>query len=152
MVHGDRPTPEALSAAVEAVKELRRPGAPSHQVNQLASERWLRSVVVRRPELVGAVSLQSAPSPVVRTDLRQRAPAPATGVDTDGHPLVVVCSTGIDVDLVPSAADARLSDGRGARLVLVVPEADDHPLTRALATALLEPAEVIVVPGDWRAL
>lgn len=152
MVHGDRPTAEALSAAVAAVRDVRRAGAPTHQVNQLAGERWMRSILVRRPELVGAASLVPAPSPVVRTDLRQLAPAPATGTDLEGRPLVVVCSTGIDVDLVPAAADTRLADGRAARLLLVVPEIDDHPLTRSLAAALVDPAGVIALEGDWRAL
>lgn len=152
MVHGDRPTAEALAAAVAAVRRVRRPDAPTHQVNQLGGERWMRAILVRRPGLVGASSLTPAPSPVERTDLRQRAPAPAVGVDVDGRPLVVVCSTGIDVDLVPAAADARLADGRDARLVIVVPEVDDHPLTRALAAALRDPAQVVALPGDWRTL
>lgn len=66
--------------------------------------------------------------------------------------MVVVCSTGIDVDLVPAAADVRLTDGRQARLILAVPEADDHPLIRDLAGALAEPAEIVAIPGDWRRL
>lgn len=152
MVHGDQPTAQALAAAVAAVRDVRRPDAPTHQVNQLAGERWMRSILVRRPELVGAASLAPAQSPVVRTDLRQLAPAPATGVDLDGRPLVVVCSTGIDVDLVPAAADARLSDRRGARLILVLPEVDDHPLTRTLAASLADPAGVVALTGDWRTL
>ena len=152
LVHGDRPTFEALARAVAAVRDVRRPDAPEHQVNRLAAERWMRSILVRRPELVGARHLEPAPSPVARTDLRQAAPAPAAGVDLEGRPLVVVCSAGIDVDLVPSAVDTRLADGRGARLVLVVPEADDHPVTRALAAALAEPAEVVPLPGEWRRL
>ena len=152
MVHGDTPTAKALSAAVAAVAAVRRPGVPSHQVNQLAGERWMRSILVRRPELVGAASLTPAPCPVVRADLRQAAPAPAAGTDLDGRPTVVVCSIGIDVDLVPAAADARLADGRDARLVLVVPEADDHPLTRSLAAALSNPAHVVVMANDWRSL
>lgn len=152
MVHGDKPTAQALAAAVAAVRDVRRPDVPTHQVNQLAGERWMRAILVRRPELVGAASLAPAPSPVVRTDLRQLAPAPAAGVDLDGRPLVVVCSTGIDIDLVPAAADARHTDGRGARLVLVLPEGDDHPVTRALAASLAEPAEVLTLRGDWRTL
>ncbi len=150
LVHGDRPPEESLRAAVAAVRDVRRPGAPAHEINQLAQERWLRSVVMTRPELVGAVSLSPLPAPVPRDGLRTPAPAPAAGVDTEGRPVVVVCSTGIDVDLVPTAADARLSRDPAARLVLVVPEADDHPVTRDLAAALADPAEVVTVPGDWR--
>ncbi len=152
LMHQDRPPVEALGAAVAAVRQVRRPDAPAHQVNQLARERWLRALVVQRPEVVGASALAPLPSPVRRTDLRQVAPAPAAGVDIHGRPVVVVCSTGIDVDLVPAAADVRLCDRRHARLVLAVPAADDHPLTRALAAALAEPAEVRAIPGDWRRL
>ncbi|HSH59111.1 MAG TPA: hypothetical protein VK988_05610, partial [Acidimicrobiales bacterium] len=96
--------------------------------------------------------LAPVPSPTARSDLRQSVPAPAAGLDTEGRPVVVVCSTGIDVDLVPAAADVRLGDGRGARLILAVPEVDDHPLIRDLAAALAEPAEVVPIQGDWRRL
>lgn len=151
LVHGDRPPEEALAAAVRAVRELRRGDRPAHPVNQLARERWLRSVVVARPELVGAASLAVRPGLVRRADLRQSAPVSAAGEDLDGRPVVVVCSTGVDIDLVPAAADARLAEGRSTRLVLVVPEGDDHPVTRALAGALVEPAEVLVVAPGWEA-
>ena len=152
LVHADRPAAEALRRAVAAVRDVRRPDAPEHQVNRLAQERWMRSILLRRPELVGARHLEAVPSPVLRSDLRMAAPAPASGIDDAGRPLLVVCSTGIDVDLVPAAADARLTDGRGARLLLVVPEADDHPVTRWLASRLAEPAEVRTLDGDWRNL
>jgi hypothetical protein len=51
---------------------------------------------------------------------------------------------------VPAAADARLAHARDARLVLVVPERDAHPVTAALAAELVHPAEVVTVPDDWR--
>ena len=64
--------------------------------------------------------------------------------------VVVVAPVGIDLDLVPYAADARSALAPDARLVLVVPERDAHPVTLALAAALAAPAEVVAVPGDWR--
>ena len=78
-------------------------------------------------------------------DPRTPWPAAATGVAADGSPLVVVCSVGVDLDLVPAAADARLVDGRAARLVLAVPPRDRHPVTEALAGALAQPADVVAV-------
>lgn len=144
---GDR-----LFDVVRTVAEFRHAGGAGHAAYHLASERWLRTVVVRRPELVGAASLQAAPSPVVRDDLRQPAPAPAAGVDVDGRPLLAVCSVGLDADLVPAAVDAWLRDGREPRLVLVVPEGDDHPAMRRVAADLVVAAEVAVVPRDWRSL
>ena len=47
--------------------------------------------------------------------------------------------------------DALQADGRNPRLVIVVPERDDHPYLRPLAEALREPAEVVTVTDDWRA-
>jgi hypothetical protein len=152
LVHGDRPDVMDLFEVVRAVLEHRRPGGEGHDAYHLASERWLRSVVVAHPDLVGAASLQPVSSPVRRDDLRRRAPAPAAGVDLEGRPLLVVCSVGADLDLVPAAADARLADGRDPRLLLCVPEADDYRATRELAATLAEPAEVVTIGDDWRAL
>ncbi|MGH9164992.1 MAG: hypothetical protein ACRDZW_05695, partial [Acidimicrobiales bacterium] len=63
---------------------------------------------------------------------------------------VVVCSVGIDLDLVPAAADARLADGRGARLLLALPEPDGHPVTCGLAAALVDPAEIVRIGPGWQ--
>ena len=113
----------------------------------LAAERRLRSVVVRRPELVGCGGLAPVAPPLSRGDLRVPQPASAVG---DG--VVVACSVGIDLDLVPTAADTRMAHAPDAALVLVVPEGDDHAVTLALAAALREPAEVRTVPAAWRSL
>lgn len=147
LMHPDRQPVDALVAAVAAVRELRTPEAAVHPMNQLAAARWLRAVVCARPSLVGASALAPVPSTVPRPDLRLPSPAAAVG-EADG--VTVVCSTGIDIDLVPTAADVRLR--HPGRLVLVVPEIDAHPVTLALAAALKDPAEVVTVPADWRRL
>lgn len=152
LMHADRPTYESLVAAVSAVRAVRYAGAQPHQMNQLAAERWLRAVVCAQPSLVGAASLRPVSSTVPRPDLRISSPAPAVGEDVSGQPVVVVCSVGIDVDLVPVAADARVVHSPEARLVLVVPEIDAHPVTYSLAAALRRPADVVTVPADWRSL
>jgi hypothetical protein len=149
----DRPAEQALSEAVALVRRMRTATAPPHLANTLAKERWLRAVLVARPELVGAAHLAPVPPPVPRRDLRRPHPAPAAGVDLNDRPIVVVCSTGIDLNLVPAAADAWLADGRdGCRMIIAVPPGDDHPVTRDLAAALREPAAVVTVPADWNAL
>lgn len=152
LMHSDRPPLEALSRAVASVREVRHPDALPHEMRRLAAERWLRAVVVRRPDLVGCTRLEPVPPPLPQADLRVPSPAAAAGEDADGRAVLVVCSTGIDLDLVPSAADARLTDLREPRLVLVVPQADDHPLTRALAAALQCPADIVTVRENWRSM
>ncbi len=42
--------------------------------------------------------------------------------------------------------------GPGCRVVVAVPPGDDHPVTRALAADLRDPAEVVTVTADWRGL
>jgi hypothetical protein len=87
---------------------------------------------------------------VARDSVKDSAAAIAVGTDHDGGTVVVACSVGIDLDVVPSGADARLALAPDARLVVVVPERDAHPVTQRLAAALSHPAEVVAVPGDWR--
>ncbi|MBW3555959.1 MAG: hypothetical protein KY454_03370 [Actinobacteria bacterium] len=151
-VRGEHQGPDELFEVVRLVAEHRVPTGFGHAAYHLAPERWLRAVVTRTPELVGARQLSAVPPPIPRQDLRQLAPAPAAGVGLEGEPLLVVCSVGIDVDLVPAGADAWLADGREPRLVFCVPEGDDHPVTRELAEDLVMPAEVVTVPEGWRGL
>jgi hypothetical protein len=158
--HAGQPPPEAIAAAVRAVRTNRRPGPPDHPANQLAPERWLRAVLVAHPELVGAARLEPASPPVERRGIADRVPAPAVGNSrSDGGPLVVVAAAAVDLDLVAVAQDARLAAARRlgldpgrVRLVLALPAGTDHPVTARLAAALRAPAEVVAVRADWRTL
>lgn len=141
---------DELFEVVRIVAEHRVAEGAGHAAFHLSPERWLRSVVVRHPDLVGAAELHAVPSPVLREDLRQAAAAPASGTDVDGAPVLVVCSVGTDIDLVPSAVDAWLADGRQPRLVFCLPENDDHRMTRDLVAALTVKTEIRTVPPEWR--
>jgi hypothetical protein len=151
MLHGSLAPAEQLQRVVAYVRQHRRAGS-HHPLAQLVPERWLRAVLVRRPDLVGLAGLRPAEGPAPRTNLRDTAPAFAEGTTEDGRPVVVACSVGIDVDLVPQAADARAFLQPDAELWLVVPEKDDHPSTRRLAGNLRKAAAVVAVPDSWRDL
>jgi hypothetical protein len=147
LVHGDGPVDAALARVVTEVAAHRRPGAPPHALNRLARERALRHRLVADPSLIGLTALAPAPPPVARTNLADAVPCVALGADDSGAPVVVVCSAGVDLDLVPFAAHARDAlAGPDTRLLLAVPEGDDHPVTRELAARLAVPAEVVPVP------
>jgi hypothetical protein len=151
MVHGELTPVDQLARVVGIVREHRRPGASRHPLNQLVPERWLRAVLCRAPGIVGIATLRPAPGVRPRTNLTERDIAIATGTTVDGASAVVACSVGIALDLVPNAADAREALDPSARLLLALPERDDHPGTRRLAARLLTPAEVVPVPDDWQA-
>ena len=151
MVHGNLPTPDALASVVQSVAVHRRSDAEAHPLRHLAPEGWLRWRMIADPSFIGAAELHPAEPPIPRESVKDTAAAMAYGTDPDGRPVVVACSVGIDLDVVPSAADARLALDPEARLVIVLPERDDHPVTRRIAGSLLHPAEIVGVSGDWRA-
>jgi hypothetical protein len=140
----DDPSPDTLRRVVDSVRDSRRPGAPPTPLARLAPERRLRSLLLADPALVGAERLLPV-APVTDAPLRTPAPAAAVGATPAGEPLVVVTSAGIDLDLVPTAADVRAREAPEARLVLVVAPKDASPVTRDLAGALRRPAELVEV-------
>ena len=88
----------------------RSPGAP-HPLNRLAPERLLRWRLEQEPSLIGLASLTPTQPPVPsprasRIALRARR----SGGGPTGHEVLVVCSVGVDLDLVPYAIDARLHE------------------------------------------
>jgi hypothetical protein len=144
LLHGDVPTDEALATVAHQIAAHRRPGAEPHPLNRIAPERLLRHLLVLDPAPIGLVSLAPAPPPVPRPRLQDVAPCAAIGVDPDGGAVVVVCSTGVDLDVVPWAADARAALGLpDAPLLVVVPGRDALPVTLRLAARLVRPATVI---------
>lgn len=159
MAHRDDDPAAVLTRAASEVARHRAASRPVHPANQLAPEAWLRAVLVGRPQAAGCASLAPFGPAAV---LGSRSPSAAFGLDGDGRPVVVVCSTGVDPDLVPWAADVRFlvppsgsgpaGSGETARLVLALPEGDAHPAALALAGALRRPAEVRVVAPEWRSL
>jgi len=152
MLHGNLPPQEQLTRVVDIVRAARRRDAERHPLNQLALERWLRALLIADPGRIGLTTLHAAPPAEARPNLRDPAIAVAVGSDAvTGFDAVVACSVGIHLDLVPAAADARLALAPTAPLLLVVPERDAHPVTRALAERLLDPARLVALPGDWRA-
>ena len=145
MIHGDTPTAESLTRIVRIVDAHRTPGADPHPLNRLGAERALRDRVVADPSIAGLRVLATAPPPIPRPNLKDSIPCVGVGESADGTPTVAVFSTGIDLDVVPFAADARAAIGDDRDLVIVVPERDASPVTRRLADMLHRPARILGV-------
>ena len=145
LVFGNVPPVEAIASVVEGVRTHREVGAPPHALNRIATSRLLRYRLIAEPGLVGARELVGAPPPVPSDDRNAPAPAVATGHGEDGRAVVVVCSVGIDLDLVPFAADARLALAPDARLLLALAVRDVHPVTQRMVARLVDPAEIVAV-------
>lgn len=147
LINSQRPKAEILIDAVSLVKKYRHIGAAPHPLNRIARERFVRSLLIDAPELVGAKELKPIEGLRIAPDLRTPWPAMATGADISDRPLIVACSVGVDLALVPMAGEVRMLDGRGARLLFAMPARDLHPITTMLAGFLIAPVEM--VPLDF---
>ncbi len=152
-MHPDEDLNSALAQAAQAVRSLRRPGAPPHPANTLARSRWLRALVCAHPASVGLSSLSPVAPPLPWFDLSEVSSSPATGVADSGREVVAVFSVGVDPDLVPTAADCFAHyGGPSADLWIVLPQRDDLPVMRKLASRLLIKPVIHLVPTDWETL
>jgi hypothetical protein len=133
LLHGGLPVVEALAGVVASVAQHRRVDAPLHPLNRLARERLLRHRLMAHPHLIGLEVLNAAEPPLARHNVKDAVPCAGVGRDTGGQPVVVVCCTGIDLDVVPWALDARLAHHPDAAVVVAVEARDAHPMQRRLA-------------------
>jgi hypothetical protein len=150
-LYAGEPTREALVRAAEVIRQERRPGAQQGPANLLQRERWLRHALVTDPsplEPAGVAGpLVHVPDPTLPVDLRRPRPAGATA---QAGRVLVVCSAGVDLDLVPTAAWLRSWAAPAAeRILLVVPNGCDQPILHDMAPLLPVPATVVTVAPPW---
>jgi hypothetical protein len=146
LLHGQRPTIEALADVVAAIRPHRLPDAAGHPLNRLAAERALRARLVSSPHSIGATKVVPAQPPIARVNLKDAVPCVAVA-SLAGVEVAVVCSTGVDLDLIPYAADARLSTGLDDCLA-VVRARDLLPVQAAISAALRRPVELVALDID----
>jgi hypothetical protein len=142
MLHGDVPTVEALAKVVSTVAPHRQHGADPHPLNRIGQERALRARLIDDPGLAGATRIEALPSPLIRSNLKDPQPCVAHAlIDGVSHTLVI--STGVDLDLVPFATDARLATGDPT--LVVVPARDEVPVLHDINRLLADPMAVVPV-------
>ena len=143
LLHGDMPTVDALGSVVDAVTTYRSPDAPQHPLNRLGQERYLRWQLEQDPSLVDMVEITPAAPPVPRPNLKDPVPCVATGLDADGVMHTIVCSVGVDVDLVGFVADVQAGDR--VPVTVVLRERDRLAITEELLALLARPVTVRTV-------
>jgi hypothetical protein len=147
MMRGDVDPSLALREAVDAVRSFRAPGAPPHPANQLARSRWLRSVLVAQPSMVGCAELAAIPG-LEPPRLKIGSCALLLGHTDGGAPVLIGASVGIDLDApVTVAAVARELDISDVRLV--VPAADAVPAIGIVCEAADPIVQLVTVTADW---
>lgn len=140
LLHGDIPTVEALAAVVDAVLAVRSPDAPQHPLNRLGQERYLRWQLEQEPARIRMALVEPAAPPQPRPNLKDPIPCVAIGVDGDGRSSTIVCSVGVDLDLVGFVADVQTASDRP--VVVVLKARDLLPITTELLALLRSPVEI----------
>lgn len=144
VIHADVPTADRLRRVVSEVADHRRVGAVAHPLNRVARSRWIRSILMADPALAGVDELAPVQPLEARTGVRDERPATARG-RRGATTVLVVCSTGIDLDLVPEAAGQQALHAVD-EVVLVLPEQDHHPVIAQMAGRLAVPSRLIPAP------
>jgi hypothetical protein len=142
-IHGHLDDDTNLRRAIAAVVRHRRPGAAAHPLARLARQRWLRSVLLDDPGLVGLAGLEPISPLRPRDTVLGAEPVAARGPGA-----IVVCSVGVDLDLLPEAADYRHREDPDADLVVVVPQRDHRLVAGSLAGSIPR-LELISIDLPW---
>lgn len=142
-IHGHLDDDANLRRAIAAVVRHRNPGSAAHPLSRLSRQRWLRSVLLDDPTLLGLDDLAPVPPLRPRRTLLSQEPVAARGAGA-----VVVCSVGVDLDLLPEAADYRHREDPEAELIVLVPERDRRLATGPLADAFPR-LRVQSIPTPW---
>lgn len=145
VMNPDMTPQESLAEVVAQVLQHRRRGAEPHPLNRLVRERWLRSELIEDPAPLGLAELQAVEGDSPRDGLHDVAPAFAWA---SAERTLVACSVGIDLDLVPAAAEVASRHG-AERIVLVLPERDQHAMTAAVAAQCRVPIEIATADEPW---
>ncbi|MCU1360416.1 MAG: hypothetical protein JWN99_1705 [Ilumatobacteraceae bacterium] len=141
LLHGDRPTVEALSDVVRFVAR-HRTGAAPHPLQQLGASRFLRHRLVGQPGLIGLSQLQLVAPPLPRANLKDEVPCVAYSPADD---TLVVCVHGVDLDAVPYACDALLAHP-AASCIIAAPQRDVIDIQHRLAELVRIPTRFVGVP------
>lgn len=144
----DRDDKSALEVVLSMVKPHRIPGAVPHPMGRLVRSRWLRAQLITEPGLIGLTSLNPIPLLIARPGLVEAQPAAGVGVGADGEDVLLVCSTGIDLGVVETAAGlAALTEPQ--RIIVAMPKRDHHRRIAESLTLLSVSAELVAIDGAW---
>lgn len=147
LLHAGRPVEPTLVDTIAQVRTHRSAGAVSHPVNRIGRERWLRELVRVDPALAGVsdpVLVEPIPP---RVSLLEASAAALVGLDA-GRRVLVVCSVGVELGLVPATADLVVTH-RPDEVRFVLPRRDRLPFLERLAIRLEVPVGFVEIAVPW---
>ncbi len=138
---------EVLRQTVGIVEGFRVAGG-THPLHRVARARWLRSLVLADPTLIG-LDVAGEPLPPLRSTDTVLVTEPAAALFTpdDAPSVLVACTVGFDPDLGPELADL-VERSLARRVIVVCPPRDERLVRRALDVVTVD-ADVVAVAEPW---
>lgn len=147
LLHAHRDPIDSLRAVVAQVAPHRTAGAAPHPIGRLARSRWLRSLAVDDPALAGLDRASPVDPIPARSSLLDDVPASLIGHD-HGSRVLVICSVGADLGLVPEAADQVLGH-EPDEVRIVLPGRDRLPVVVELSARISTPLSFVDIDTPW---
>ncbi len=147
-VHGHLSDEQRLRRAVQLVTHHRRPGVALHPLTRLSRPRWLRSTLLADPGLIGLAELEPRPPLQPKPGIHD---GDAAAGYSPSDRVTVVCSAGVDLDLLPAAADYRQRIDPASHLIVVVPTRD-AALVAGGMPGLVERCHISPIEPPWESV
>jgi len=150
----DRDAATELAMVVDMVRPHRTAGAAPHPMGRIVRARWLRTQIIRQPDLIGLDSINPIPLLHERPGLMEAQPAAAIG-RRGNETVLVVCSVGLDLGVAETAAGlAAYLCGDDTihsidEVIVAVPTRDRYQRIVDSVAGLALPSSVLAVEGEW---
>ncbi len=148
MLRGTGVSDGALGDAIALVAPHRTSDALPHPLNRMGRERWLRSLAVTDPSLLGLDTLVPVETVAERENLLDPFVAGALGTESAGQSVLAVFAAGLDTTALSHAADL-VTRYEPDRVVVAIPETDLLPALTALYPLLAVPTTVVGMSAPW---
>lgn len=147
LLNADRPVEPTLVSTIDQVRKHRTAGAVAHPVNRIGRERWLRELVRVDPAIAGIAAPELVEPIPPRTSLLEASAAALLGADGDRR-VLVVCSVGVELGLVPAVADLVAAHAPD-EVRFVLPARDRFPYLERLVERLGLPVSFADIAVPW---
>jgi len=146
-IHGNIAVERNLTKVISTVKKYRTKAGPVHPLNRISRSRWLIAEAIADPSFLGIDELDFVEPLLPRNDVTKDQACSAIG-RIENSIVLVLASTGIDLNLVPQAA-GQIFRHNPEKLLLLLPAQDHHPAISRQARYLSVQPTFVTAREPW---
>ena len=147
VMHGNIAVERNLTKVISTVKKYRTKAGPAHPLNRISRSRWLIAEAIADPSFLGIDELNFVEPLLPRNDVTKDQACSAIG-RKENSIVLVLASTGIDLDLVPQAT-GQIFRHNPEIVLLLLPAQDHHPAISRQARYLSVQPTFVAAREPW---